>query len=925
MQRDFVLCHCHLKKNVKKSDEIHTDVATTCDEGEPSTHIASDFEHPPAHDILEEYVDYNALQPAFAANDSDVEFAEFLETVLVEPDGGVTSDTDMEPFHGHGQAEMLSEVFYGSSLPSRDTGGIFRNQISPQAASSVNVAPKPQTDRVQLKSDTSQGARGPRHQPATCDEGETHNASDVENQPVNDMNMEDTWPPENRDYFERARDLLLASSPSNNDHNAFQPAFSAHDQEANFEDFLRTLIVEPQFGVISDRDREPVHHRVYKILQFVESYQNENKLNPMPIILCGDWNGSKRGHVYKFLRSQGFVSTYDTAHQYTDADAHKWVSHRNHRGNICGVDFIWLCNPNKSRKPLKTSWCEAVLGILRGDSNGDFITSSAFCEALHQVNLIGQPLGLGFQETRDLWIQADVDENGVLDYEEFKNRIWISTVSEEKENLNGSREESIRGTQDALGFNVKNAVLYPREVEKGIWPEDYTLSDHARLAVVLSPERMWCSQNNWIFEILSMTCCFKTIARDRTKTNSSMGRNYDEIHTDVATTCDEGEPSTRNAFDVENQPKHGMDIQEEDTQQPENLDYFEQAKDRWLASSCSNNDHNATFADNDSASELEERLRPFNTKPFHAGELSLEMLYELQDGSSQSIQDTDIMLHNQLSRQAASTVNVAPKPQTDRVQLETGETSTHNASDFENQPVHGMVSLEFQMQEDTRPRENLDYFELTRDRWLANSRRNNDHNAFQSDFEANDPEAEEFARSLLIDPQFDTDTDTEPIYVQSPERCEPQMFFEPQYVSSQSRRDTDVMFRNLSSRQASSSVNVAPQPQTSELQLQSGTSERTHRPQPKSINVLRDTSAVNKQISITKSSIDRKVAQGKNAEKDVEQTQNRTTPSNWKGSFITWQTFPLTSPPSVYICNTVLGAILFYFCVREVVLYGKWC
>ncbi|GKB28796.1 hypothetical protein Tco_0868197 [Tanacetum coccineum] len=50
-------------------------------------------------------------------------------------------------------------------------------------------------------------------------------------------------------------------------------------------------------------------------------------------------NGSKRGHVYKFLRSQGFVSSYDTAHHYTDADAHKWVSHRNHRGNIWGVDY----------------------------------------------------------------------------------------------------------------------------------------------------------------------------------------------------------------------------------------------------------------------------------------------------------------------------------------------------------------------------------------------------------------------------------------------------------------------------------------------------------------------------------------------------------------------------------------------------------
>ena len=40
---------------------------------------------------------------------------------------------------------------------------------------------------------------------------------------------------------------------------------------------------------------------------------------------CSDWNGSKRGHVYKFLRSQGFVSSYDDAHKYTDsdADAHK--------------------------------------------------------------------------------------------------------------------------------------------------------------------------------------------------------------------------------------------------------------------------------------------------------------------------------------------------------------------------------------------------------------------------------------------------------------------------------------------------------------------------------------------------------------------------------------------------------------------------
>ena len=58
---------------------------------------------------------------------------------------------------------------------------------------------------------------------------------------------------------------------------------------------------------------------------------------------------------------------------------------------------------------------------------------------------------------------------------------------------------------------------------------------------------------------------------------------------------------------------------QEDTQQPENLDYFERKKDLLLASSCSNNDHNATFANNDLESELEESLRTINTKPFHAG------------------------------------------------------------------------------------------------------------------------------------------------------------------------------------------------------------------------------------------------------------------------------------------------------------------
>ncbi|WOL07105.1 hypothetical protein Cni_G15842 [Canna indica] len=252
--------------------------------------------------------------------------------------------------------------------------------------------------------------------------------------------------------------------------------------------------------------------QVYKILQYIETYQKENNLTSMPIILCGDWNGSKRGHVYKFLRSQGFVSSYDTAHHYTDSDAdcHKWVSHRNHRGNICGVDFIWLLNPTKYRKPLRSSWKQAVFGIikyllqaaslteenafafLKADSPGDYITYTGFCQALHQLGVTGNPDCLSPEDAKDLWNEADIDGNGIVDYEEFQRRIWIPKWSEHpEENIKqGTDLGSNIGKHQGFGFSVKDAVLFPPEVEKGTWPENYSLSDHAPLTVVFSPMKM---------------------------------------------------------------------------------------------------------------------------------------------------------------------------------------------------------------------------------------------------------------------------------------------------------------------------------------------------------------------------------------------------------------------------------------------------
>jgi len=53
-------------------------------------------------------------------------------------------------------------------------------------------------------------------------------------------------------------------------------------------------------------------------------------------------------------------------------------------------------------------------------------------------------------------------------------------------------QEGVEGK--AFGFNVKDAVLFPPEVERGTWPEDYALSDHAPLTVVFSPVKMPCCQ-----------------------------------------------------------------------------------------------------------------------------------------------------------------------------------------------------------------------------------------------------------------------------------------------------------------------------------------------------------------------------------------------------------------------------------------------
>lgn len=83
-----------------------------------------------------------------------------------------------------------------------------------------------------------------------------------------------------------------------------------------------------------------------------------------------------------------------------------------------------------------------------------------------------------------------------------QRRIWNPTGSEQSDE--SSNEVLDAGSkvfqEQTIGFSIKNAVLFPPEVEKGRWPENYFLSDHARLTVVFSPIRMPCSQSYPVYQ-----------------------------------------------------------------------------------------------------------------------------------------------------------------------------------------------------------------------------------------------------------------------------------------------------------------------------------------------------------------------------------------------------------------------------------------
>jgi hypothetical protein len=162
--------------------------------------------------------------------------------------------------------------------------------------------------------------------------------------------------------------------------------------------------------------------------------------------------------------------------------------------------------------------------------NSSFISPDEFASALRRLGFLGDGTpALTNEEITALIDSADRDGSGYIDYKEFCDRFWIASenveqptgikgmrtafkrsswlsskhvpslnstdisssgsVSGSKEVSEAEAEEAIESQKVVLGvplgdLSVTSVTLYPRELEQGIWPANYTLSDHGMVEVV---------------------------------------------------------------------------------------------------------------------------------------------------------------------------------------------------------------------------------------------------------------------------------------------------------------------------------------------------------------------------------------------------------------------------------------------------------
>ena len=223
----------------------------------------------------------------------------------------------------------------------------------------------------------------------------------------------------------------------------------------------------------------------FKILEYLHEYQETARgalakstsapTRRLPVVMCGDFNGTSRGAVARFLSSQGFVSAFEASRpgaaaaddapiepEAQTAEATKdenrnaardgWISHLNHHGECVGVDHVFVLNPSRQSAGADNnapppSWKTAIYAMIQakmlerglGSNERAFaffdvdddrgITKEEFFVAVRMLDLTGEGTpGLVESEMALLYEDCDKDGDGRVDFGEFIRELDVETM-----------------------------------------------------------------------------------------------------------------------------------------------------------------------------------------------------------------------------------------------------------------------------------------------------------------------------------------------------------------------------------------------------------------------------------------------------------------------------------------------------------------
>jgi hypothetical protein len=104
---------------------------------------------------------------------------------------------------------------------------------------------------------------------------------------------------------------------------------------------------QPYFSIIRLRE-------LRKILGYLELYHHQLDAH-VPIVMCGDFNGSPSDPTCTLLSDRNFSSP-----QSVMEEKMQWVTHRTHEGHVLCCDYIFVQNPSQRQGPIETHWQDYV-------------------------------------------------------------------------------------------------------------------------------------------------------------------------------------------------------------------------------------------------------------------------------------------------------------------------------------------------------------------------------------------------------------------------------------------------------------------------------------------------------------------------------------------------------------------------------------